>query len=630
MAVISKVTTPDNTEYGIRAGAIPYGEVDATSTATAFTATVPGIYALSDGVCVILRNGQITSASGFTLNINGLGAKPVYNSMATGNDRADPPTVATRDTTIFNVAYTMLFVYSTQDNINSGDGGWICYRGYNSDNNTIGYQLRTNSTALTVTDTARYYKIYFTSADGTQWVPASVNSTNNATAARAVNQRPINPFGRIVYTSASTNFTAGSNLTATTCWSQYVLVLGYSFNRTGAALNLTVKAPVYIKCAPQTNGSAIMDSTTPYVQTLPTTADGNIYIFLGIAYDATHVELFIDHPVYYHDGTGIRLWTGAKIPTKVSELTNDSGFITSADVPEGSSAYTGTISAVSTTASSGTNNGFARGDHVHNITGSTITSALGYTPYDSANPNGYTSNAGTVTGVKVNGTTKNPSSGVVDIGTVLTSYIETDPVFAASAASGISSTDITNWNNKTSNVGTITGVTAGTGLSGGGTSGTVTVNHSNSVTAKTTQALYPIKFDSQGHITGSGDAVTSLPASDVSAWAKAANKPSYTASEVSAVPTTRTVNGKALSADISLTAADVGLEPLIGTTTTVLPAQVIAAIEAGRDVCISYTDSTYGVIKFTAFNYASSAEVLISNTILFYNNTYIVYELCGA
>ena len=68
------------------------------------------------------------------------------------------------------------------------------------------------------------------------------------------------------------------------------------------------------------------------------------------------------------------------IPTNVSQLTNDSGYITSADVPEGASAYTGTISAVGTAASSGTNNGFARGDHVHNITSSTITSALGYTP----------------------------------------------------------------------------------------------------------------------------------------------------------------------------------------------------------------------------------------------------------
>lgn len=44
----------------------------------------------------------------------------------------------------------------------------------------------------------------------------------------------------------------------------------------------------------------------------------------------------------------------------------------------------------------------------------------------------------------------------------------------------------------------------------------------------------------------------------VPSWAKQATKPSYTASEVGAVPTTRTVNGKALSADISLTASDVG------------------------------------------------------------------------
>jgi len=35
---------------------------------------------------------------------------------------------------------------------------------------------------------------------------------------------------------------------------------------------------------------------------------------------------------------------------------------------------------------------------------------------------GYTKNAGTVTGVKMNGTTKSPSSGVVDLGTVITSH----------------------------------------------------------------------------------------------------------------------------------------------------------------------------------------------------------------
>lgn len=62
--------------------------------------------------------------------------------------------------------------------------------------------------------------------------------------------------------------------------------------------------------------------------------------------------------------------------------------------------------------------------------------------------------------------------------------------------------------------GTVTsvGITNGGGLSVSGSpvtsSGNITVGHSNSVTAKSTQAVYPIKFDSYGHITGSGSAVT--------------------------------------------------------------------------------------------------------------------------
>lgn len=38
------------------------------------------------------------------------------------------------------------------------------------------------------------------------------------------------------------------------------------------------------------------------------------------------------------------------------------------------------------------------------------------------NDAGYTNNIGTVTGIKINGATKNPSSGVVDLGTVITSH----------------------------------------------------------------------------------------------------------------------------------------------------------------------------------------------------------------
>lgn len=52
------------------------------------------------------------------------------------------------------------------------------------------------------------------------------------------------------------------------------------------------------------------------------------------------------------------------VPTKTSDLTNDSGFITTSDIPEGSAAST-TTPAMDGTATIGTELAFARGDHVH-------------------------------------------------------------------------------------------------------------------------------------------------------------------------------------------------------------------------------------------------------------------------
>ena len=292
-----------------KAISIPFAQVDSTSTETAFTATVAGITELRDGVCVYLRNGVVSSAEGFTININNLGAKPVYQTMA----------AASRTTTIFNIDYTMLFVYNST---RVAGGCWDIFYGYNTNTNTIGYQLRTNSTTLPVSGATYRYRILFTSPDGTQYVPATTSTSTNATASRTVNQTPINPFGPIRYYSTTTAVSAGSSPGTSYLWEQYNLTLGYSFNRTGAALTLTSWNPVYIKAAPQANGSAIIDSTTPYVQALPTSADGKIYIFLGVAVSATQIELVPEHPVYCYRNGGIQLWTGvqAEIDALVARL----------------------------------------------------------------------------------------------------------------------------------------------------------------------------------------------------------------------------------------------------------------------------------------------------------------------
>lgn len=54
------------------------------------------------------------------------------------------------------------------------------------------------------------------------------------------------------------------------------------------------------------------------------------------------------------------------VPTKTSDLTNDSGYITSADVPEGAAAST-TTPKMDGTAAAGSETAFARGDHVHPV-----------------------------------------------------------------------------------------------------------------------------------------------------------------------------------------------------------------------------------------------------------------------
>lgn len=112
----------------------------------------------------------------------------------------------------------------------------------------------------------------------------------------------------------------------------------------------------------------------------------------------------------------------------------------------------------------------------------------------------------------------------------------------------------------------ITQITAGDGLSGGGTSGIINLSHSNSVSAKSALALYPITFDAQGHITDSGNAITvptitlngssttspsfyAPTSAGTSGYFLKSNgtgaptwvsKPTYTASEVGALPSNHT------------------------------------------------------------------------------------------
>ena len=82
-----------------------------------------------------------------------------------------------------------------------------------------------------------------------------------------------------------------------------------------------------------------------------------------------------------------------------------------------------------------------------------------------------------------------------------------------------------------------------------------------------------------------------------------------------------------------------GLAPLIGTTSTVTPQQVMTALGEGRDICISTSTTINNIpveLKFTSWNRATDTEyggqaidVAVSQTIARLNSVWFVFELIG-
>lgn len=108
-------------------------------------------------------------------------------------------------------------------------------------------------------------------------------------------------------------------------------------------------------------------------------------LYTDVTLDADDVGALPDDTTYVSSINNLTGDVNISVPTKVSDLTNDSGFITG-------------------------------------ITSTDVTTALGYMPYDSSNPSGYTTNTGTITGVSVNGTSV-ATSGVANITSVPASVL---------------------------------------------------------------------------------------------------------------------------------------------------------------------------------------------------------------
>lgn len=347
-------------------------------------------------------------------------------------------TAATRLTTHYGAGSTIILTYWSAGSISVSGTATTNNRWSRCDyDSTITYRL-SDYYGLYKAYTALYdYQICLTKDE--QYV-LPVNTVNNSTAiTKTLTTESFNPFGPIYYYNSTTDISAGGNIGTNVLYYQFLADLRYSFN-TGTTL--TARKAVYL-VATLGEGCTATLASNPISQTLPTTEDGYIYIYLGQTYDTYRVELSTKHPIFRYINGALRIFNSSDVDTVRGKVPAINVSVTGS----GNAITTGSLSDGTLTLTKGST--FLTG-----ITSSQVTNALGYTPYNSTNPNGYTTNTGTVTKVTVGSDLK-------------------------------------------------VGTTAGGNFT---TSGTIT--HANSVTAQTTQAVYPIKIDAQGHISAYGSAVT--------------------------------------------------------------------------------------------------------------------------
>ena len=259
-------------------------DTGASDTAGTWTATIPGITALTEGLTIKIRLKTSYNGTTNTLNLNGLGAKTIY--FRYGN----------KLTSHYSKESVLALTYTTNA-ISSGNDrtGWIIENIYDSTNT---YQLRKYYTRYKTKSVLYRHMICFVNKDE-ELIP--VNNVSNSTATtKTLTTESFMPSKGIYYYNSTTTVAAANYTGNATLYQQLGLVdLRYSFN-TGTTL--TANKPVYLVVTPQVDGQVKLAST-PIAQSLPTSTTNNLYIFLGTAYDNYRIELTIEHPIYvYRNG----------------------------------------------------------------------------------------------------------------------------------------------------------------------------------------------------------------------------------------------------------------------------------------------------------------------------------------
>ena len=189
---------------------------------------------------------------------------------------------------------------------------------YRTGDETEDYNLRWEN-SVTAGAQITQYKLIMEGIDG-RFYPLTIENTTAATKTVSTQQFRLN--GIILHYQSTT--TQAENATFSNVWvSEYSSgTIHYTFNQSSG---FVAYRSVYLKGTINSNGHFVLDNTTLtswLTQTLPTTDDGFIYVYLGITNNTTTAfRLEVTHPIYEFKDGKLRQYTPIHTHT-ISDVTN--------------------------------------------------------------------------------------------------------------------------------------------------------------------------------------------------------------------------------------------------------------------------------------------------------------------
>lgn len=282
---------------GSNTGYIYYVIGTQTAATSSWTGSLPEVSALYDGLIInyCLPVASTTTAVTLNLTLKGgtaTGAVNVFYSSTT------------RMTNHYGATAIIPLVYRTINISGTNYTGWWCLT--DRDANTTDIVNLYEGAGNFVTDSALYrYQLLF-QMDENKFTPLNNNNNITATTKTMLTDVEFMVNGKIYYYGSTTNVAANGAIGNACYYHRQSVDMRYTFNISNTAF--TAHSYVYLKVSLQSDGKVKIASATPLVQALPISNDGYHYIFLGRASSGYQMTLYTEHPVYFHDGTGIRIY----------------------------------------------------------------------------------------------------------------------------------------------------------------------------------------------------------------------------------------------------------------------------------------------------------------------------------